>query len=231
MSREIKIIAEIGFNHGGDIALAKNMIIAASKVGADIVKIQTYRAEDLVMRSSEHSNIIKDGELSLEQHTDLMSIAYDNGLQFLSTPFGLKSVEMLESLGVTAYKIASMDVTFIQLLKMVGETGKPVFLSTGMANIAEIYEALVVLEDSGCRDITLLHCLSKYPADPTDMKLSSMKRLKDIFRKPVGLSDHSLGVVVPIAAAALGASCIEKHFTSDNNLPSCYQGLSNCYQT
>ena len=157
MVQPINIIAEIGFNHGGNLSLAKAMIKSAATAGASTVKFQTYRAEDIVMRSSEHFATIAEGELSLYQHKELIRITEDCGMQFLSTPFGFKGVEMLEALGVRAYKVASMDVTFMPMLRMIGETGKPVYLSTGMANVVEIHEAITMLEDNGCPEVTILH--------------------------------------------------------------------------
>ena len=214
-----EIVAEIGFNHNGDVSLACEMIKAAASAGADAVKFQTFLASDLALKSSEHYNIIKNGELSLTEHERLIKTAHENGIIFLSTPFSRAGVDMLESLNISAYKVASMDITNSPLLRHISSTGKPMIVSTGMATISEIAEALDVIKQTGRNKVILLHCVSKYPTAPDEANLKSIPFLKSVFSVPVGYSDHVLGNTVAMSAIAVGASLIEKHFTTDKSLP------------
>jgi N,N'-diacetyllegionaminate synthase len=220
------IIAEIGFNHGGNFELAQTMLRAAAACGVNAVKFQTFRAAELVLDSAEHFNIIKDAELTEEEHRLLAATAAELSVGFLSTPFDKGSVELLDRVGVSAFKIASMDVTNLPLLRLIGSKGKPALLSTGMASLVEIAQAVEILENAGCGDITLLHCISHYPAAAADTALQTIPYLHNAFRLPVGWSDHTLGNVVALAAVALGATVVEKHFTSDKNLPGPDHALS-----
>lgn len=213
------IIAEIGFNHGGDVNLASRMIEAAAGAGVDAVKFQTFYASNLVLESMEHFRLIKDTELSAKDHELLADVARGSGVDFFSTPFCEKSAAMLENLNVPVFKVASMDITNIPLLRCIARFKKPMIVSTGMASIEEIAETLEVITQEGNNQIVLLHCISQYPAPAENTHLRIMMTLHDIFGVPVGFSDHSLGNALSLAAVALGASVIEKHFTLDKNLP------------
>ncbi len=213
------IISEIGFNHEGDVGLAMHMIEEAAKTGVDAVKFQTFKASDLVFESSEHFDLIKCGELSLCDHIKLVEVANDNNVEFLSTPFSMESVDVLEKIRVPAYKVASMDLTNLPLLKYIAAIGKPMFVSTGMATLREIAEAVETIKNVGNDNIVLLHCISKYPAVPEEACLRTIPLIKDSFGLPVGYSDHVQGNTTSIAAVVLGACVLEKHFTTDKDLP------------
>ncbi len=213
------VIAEIGFNHGGDLDLALAMIDAAAESGADAVKFQTYRADQLVLDSVDHFEIIRDGELDRVAHETLAERAKEKGVHFLSTPYDNDCVDLLDEVGSPAFKIASMDLTNLPLLRHVGSKGKPVIISTGMAVAAEVNDALEALAESGCNDVVVLHCVSKYPSNPTYVNLRSMPWMEQEFGTLVGWSDHVLGNDVVLAAVAMGACVIEKHFTTDKDLP------------
>jgi N,N'-diacetyllegionaminate synthase len=227
------IIAEAGVNHNGDINLAKKLIDVAKETGADAVKFQTYKAEELVTRNAEKAryqmettsrnesqyDMIKRLELSEKDFEDLFAYAQEKGIIFLSTPFDKGSVDLLNKLGVPAFKVGSGEITCFPLLKYIAKKEKPILLSTGMATLKEVEEALKVIQQGRMEDIILLHCVSSYPSKIEDMNLRAMVSLREAFQLPVGLSDHSLGITVPIAAVALGACVIEKHFTLDKKLP------------
>lgn len=210
------IIAEVGFNHEGDIAVAKQMIQEAAESGADAVKFQTYNATDIALPSSPHFEAIKCGEMSLEIHAELAKMARTCSIDFISTPFSVKAVDLLEQIGVSQYKIASMDLTNPELIKRVAETGKPVILSTGMAVLSEIISCTEFLTSSNVRNYSLLHCVSNYPPRPEDVRLNLMRRLINVCDCPVGYSDHFPGIDACLLAATYGAKIIEKHFTLDN---------------
>ncbi|MBW9222852.1 N-acetylneuraminate synthase family protein [Methanothermococcus sp. SCGC AD-155-K20] len=212
------IIAEAGLNHNGDVELAKELIEKAAEVGADAIKFQSYHAENFISKDSEYYQLFKKLELSEEEFKELYKFAKQKGMIFLSTPLDLEYANVLSEIGVPAFKIASGDLTFMPLLKKVAETGKPVILSTGMANISEIYEAVSILRTNSCEDIILLHCISSYPTPFDEVNLRAITTLKNVFNLPVGYSDHTLGSIIPIVAVALGAKVIEKHFTLDKNM-------------
>ena len=213
------VVAEIGFNHEDDMGLAVKMINAAAKAGADAVKFQSYRASELVLESSEHFNIIKHAELSLADHEKLVETARKNNITFLSTAYDTGSVDILEKVNAPAYKVASMDVTNLPLLRYIAKTRKPMIVSTGMATLDEISEAVETIQKAGNDQIILLHCLSKYPAPSEEVNLKALLLLQSNFNLPVGYSDHVLGNATALAAVALGACLIEKHFTIDKTLP------------
>lgn len=215
-----EIIAEIGFNHGGDMQLAEEMIRAAAGAGADTVKFQTFRPQDIVLPGSEHFDLIKDGELSLEQHKRLAEVSAEAGVEFLSTPFGAWGVEILEAVGVARYKVASMDLANTDLLALLAETGKPLVVSTGMARLSEIAASVDFLADRGVKDLTLLHCTSEYPCPAEEVNLEGITALKRVFPDvKIGFSNHYPGGKACLAAAMFGAEVIETHFTTDRNLP------------
>lgn len=227
------IIAEAGVNHNGDINLAKKLIEVAKDAGVDAVKFQTFKAENVVTRSADKAEyqkettgaeesqyeMIRKLELSEEDFKDLFAYAREQGTTFLSSPFDKGSVDLLDMLGVPAYKIPSGEITNFPLLRHIVRKKKPIILSTGMSTLDEIEEALKVIREEGAEEIILLHCISCYPARIEDMNLRVIETLRNTFELPVGLSDHTPSVTIPIAAVALGACVIEKHFTLDTNLP------------
>jgi len=230
----VYVVAELSANHRQDYDLAVDTIIAAKASGADAIKLQTYTADTMTIDCDNEYFQVKgtpwEGETlhSLylkaytpwEWHAGLQSIAKDNGLDFLSTPFDGTAVDLLESLNVPVYKVASFETGDIPLLRQVARTGKPVILSTGMASLGEIEEAVSALRDSGCQEIVLLKCTSAYPASPENANLRTIPHLSQAFNVPVGLSDHTLGLAGAVAAVALGACVIEKHFTLSRDSPS-----------
>jgi sialic acid synthase SpsE len=215
------ILAEIGINHEGDISLAKELINAAAACRVDGVKFQSFHAGDLVDKnaSPEYFKLFKRVELSRKDHEVLFAYCHDKKLNFLSTPFDNRMVDMLVGLGVGAIKVASGDITHFPMLRHIGSKGVPVILSTGMSRLSEVDEARRVLYESGCPGMVLLHCVSRYPARPADLNLRSMVTLGDVFGELYGFSDHSMGYLAAIAAVAMGAKFIEKHFTIDKKLP------------
>src|SRR6185369_17047632 len=227
------IIAEAGVNHNGDLDMAKRLIHVAVAAGADAVKFQSFKAEVLVTATAPKANyqtqttpaaesqleMLRKLELSKEDHEELAAYCKSKGILFLSTPFDEASADLLDTLSVPLFKISSGDLTNTPLLTHVAKKQKPVILSTGMANLAEVREAVETLNAAGCDKIVLLHCVSDYPADPADMNLRAIQTLRETFGVPAGFSDHTQGLEVALAAAALGASVIEKHFTLDRTLP------------
>lgn len=227
------IIAEMSGNHNQEIENAKKLILAAKEAGADAVKLQTYTADTITLNCEGDGFVIKNKDslwagrklydLYEEAHTpwdwheDLFNYAKEIGIEIFSSPFDETAVDLLEKLNAPIYKVASFEVTDINLVEYIGKTKKPVILSTGIATLSEINEAVTCLKDCGVKDITLLHCVSSYPAPVSETRLQSMQFLKDTFDVKVGLSDHSLGIGVSVAAAALGAEVIEKHFCLDRS--------------
>jgi len=211
------IIAEIGFNHEGNLEAAKEMIHAAATAGADAVKFQSFLAEDIALPDSEHFQAIQDAEMNAQMHHDLQKVATEAGVDFLSTPFGLWAVDLLEELNVPAYKVASMDCTNHILLKRIARTGKPIYLSTGMSTRDEIQNSLAFLKKQKSGPVTLLHCISKYPPEQSELNLATIPLLAHELNVPVGYSDHFPGIEAAVTAVALGASVIETHFTLDTN--------------
>lgn len=225
-----EVIAEAGVNHNGSLETAKTLVDRASEAGADVVKFQTFRPEEVVTASTEKAayqeraasadqlEMLARVTLSRGAHEELLAHCEDRGVEFMSTPYEPESVELLESLGVARYKVASADIVNRPLLDALIETGKPVILSTGMATLGEIERAVEHLQEGGCPEVTLLHCVSCYPADPEQVNLRFMETLATAFDVPVGYSDHTLGTTVPVMAASRGASVVEKHFTLDREM-------------
>lgn len=224
----IFIIAELSANHNGSLERAKESIRAVAKCGADAVKLQTYTADTMTIDCDNEYFRINGGTLwdgrtlydlykeaytPWEWHAELKAVAEECGLEFFSTPFDATAVDFLETLDVPMHKVASFELVDIPLLKKIGSTRKPVIMSTGMASEEEIREALEALRSTGCPEITLLKCTSAYPAKPKDANLNTIPDMASTFGCKVGLSDHTLGIAVPVAAVALGATVIEKHFT------------------
>lgn len=228
------IIAEAGVNHNGSIKLAKKLIDVAKDCGADAVKFQTFTAEKLVRFNAEKANyqketsgedetqfnMIKKLELDVKTHKELINYCSKKGIIFLSSPFDLDSVDLLAKLGLEIIKIPSGEIVNLPYLEKIGKLKKRIILSTGMADLGEIKNALDVLISSGTEkdDITVLHCNTEYPTPYEDVNLNAMATIKKAFGVKVGYSDHTLGIEVPIAAVALGAEVIEKHFTLDKNM-------------
>lgn len=228
----VLIIAEAGVNHNGSIELARKMVLEAKKAGADYIKFQTFIPDKLVSKyapkaeyqkqttGAEQSQLEMVSKLALtwEDFAALKRYCEETGVGFASTPFDLESIDFLESLGLDFWKVPSGEVTNLPYLERIGKTGRRVILSTGMCGMEEIRSAVAVLERSGTEDITLLHCNTEYPTPFEDVNLRAMCRMARELGKPVGYSDHTLGIEVPIAAAALGAAVIEKHFTLDKTM-------------
>lgn len=227
------IIAEAGVNHNGDVNLARKLIDVAKEAGADAVKFQTFKAEEVVTKSAPKApyqkkstgvsesqfEMLKKLELSPKHFEDLFDYARKQEMMFLSSAFDKGSIDLLAEMGVPAFKVASGEITNFSLLKHIAGKQKPIILSTGMAVLGEIEEALKVIREEDVDEIILLHCVSAYPAKTEDMNLKAMATLRYAFGLPVGLSDHTVGITIPIAAVALGACVIEKHFTLDKKLP------------
>jgi N,N'-diacetyllegionaminate synthase len=229
------IIAEAGVNHNGDMSMARRLIDVAAEAGADLVKFQTFQASRLVTTDAQKAEyqsnatggdetqyaMLRKLELTREMHLELIDYCRTRGIGFFSTGFDEQSVDMLVELGLDRFKIPSGEITNLPYLRHVGHYGKPVILSTGMADLREIEMALDVLESAGTKraQITVLHCNTEYPTPMTDVNLRAMSTIRDTFGVEVGYSDHTLGIEVSIAAVALGATIIEKHFTLDRNLP------------
>lgn len=229
----IIIIAEAGVNHNGSIDRAKKLIDAAAEAGADYVKFQTFKAENLLTKYAQKApyqkeltnqdenqyEMIKKLELSKQLHLELVRYCNEKDIKFMSSPFDVESLNMLIELDVNFIKVPSGEIVNYPLLRAIGKTQKKVVLSTGMATIGEVDAALEVLRTFGSKKIILLQCNTEYPTPYEDVNLNAMDSLKGAFHLQVGYSDHSLGIEVPIAAAAKGACIIEKHFTIDKELP------------
>lgn len=231
--RPCYIIAEAGVNHNGDLRLAKKMVKAAAKAGADAVKFQTFSADSIATKTAEKAayqkrtsdaaetqyDMLRRLELSRDAFVVLLDYAKECDIEFLSSPFDRKSADLLESLGVRAFKIPSGELTNIPLLEQIGGYKKPVILSTGMANMDEIREGIDAIRRGGAAQIVLLHCVTSYPAPLESSNLLMIQTLEKEFGLPVGFSDHTEGVIASTLARAIGASVIEKHFTLDRDLP------------
>lgn len=235
MPNPVIVIAEAGVNHNGDLDLAKRLIEIAAAAGADYVKFQTFNAERIVTQDASKAeyqnrttdslesqfNMLKKLELTPEMHIDLIDHCAEKSIKFLSTGFDIESVEMLVNLGQRLIKIPSGEITNYPYLRYVGSLQLPIILSTGMSTLKEIGEALDVLESSGSARsrITILHCTTEYPAPISEVNLRAIETIRSTFGVPVGYSDHTEGIDVSIGAVALGATVIEKHFTTSRSLP------------
>jgi len=229
------IIAEAGVNHNGDIALAKKMIEAAHTAGADAVKFQTFKSEKLVTTKAAKASyqkmttapeesqmaMLQQLELSTMAHAELYEHSKQVGIEFLSSPFDLESLEFLIKLGVDKIKIPSGEIVNIPFLRKIGASQKKIILSTGMSCLGEIEKAINVIVTAGTpkKNITVLHCNTEYPSPMCDINLKAMQTIGNAFNVEVGYSDHTLGIEIAIAAVAMGAIIIEKHFTLDRSLP------------
>lgn len=234
MSRTL-IIAEAGVNHNGNIALAKELIDVAAKAGVDYVKFQTFQADKLVKRDAKKADyqlanyndgtdsqhdMLKKLELDANMHKELIDHCTQKGIKFLSTPFDEDSITLLQSFGVTIGKIPSGEITNLPYLRKMAKAFPEIILSTGMSTMQEVKAAIEALIAAGTKkeDITVLHCNTEYPTPMADVNLKAMMMMKNEFGIPTGYSDHTLGIEVPIAAVALGAVVIEKHFTLDKSM-------------
>ncbi len=231
MSR-VFVIAEAGVNHNGDIEIAKQLIDAASEAGADAVKFQTFQADSLVCRTAKKAeyqlettdrtetqyDMLKKLELTPQMHRELIEHCLKKNIMFLSTPFDLESIKLLSELGMQIYKIPSGEITNLPYLREIAKQQKKIILSTGMSSMDEVKAAVNVLKNNGTEELTLLHCNTQYPTPISDVNLLAMVKMREETGLPVGYSDHTQGIEVPIAAAALGAEVIEKHFTLDRKM-------------
>lgn len=225
------VVAEISANHNGDIELAKKIMLSAKQSGADAIKMQTYTPDTITLNSDKDDFKIKEGlwkgytlydlyseaYTPYEWHKPLFEYAQKIDLTCFSTPFDETAVDLLEDLNTPAYKIASFEVVDIPLIKYVAATKKPMIISTGMANLEEIAEAVEAAKSAGCKDLILLHCISAYPAPAEESNLMTIPDLSERFGLLTGLSDHTLGTIVSTTSVALGSVFIEKHFTLDRN--------------
>ena len=233
--KNVFIIAEAGVNHNGSIELAKKLIDVAVDAGVDVVKFQTFKAENLVSKNAQKAdyqkknmndaddsqfNMLKKFELDVNTHKELISYCNSKNIMFLSTPFDHDSIELLNGLGLEIFKVPSGEITNLPYLRHIGKLNKQVVLSTGMADMGEIEDALDVLIDAGTQKekITILHANTMYPTPMEDVNLKAMITIGNTFDCKYGYSDHTLGIEVDIAAVAMGASCIEKHFTLDKTM-------------
>ena len=226
------VIAEAGVNHNGSFDLARQLVDQARLAGADAVKFQTFRAEKMVSRSAQKAQYQKRNtggadtqfemlerlELSDADHRALLAYCRDAGVTFLSSPFDAQSADLLDELGVTAFKIPSGELTNHALLRHIADKGKPLILSTGMSTLDEVTEAVDIIVASGNRRLSLLHCVTEYPAPVDEVNLRAMLTLRDAFGFAVGYSDHTQGFEIAVAAVALGARIIEKHFTLSRDM-------------
>lgn len=213
------IVAEAGINHNGSLEQAEELVKRAKEVGADAVKFQTFKAESLCSRGSKNFELFKSLELNSNEWAKIAETAQSSDIMFFSSPFDEESVELLDGLGMPAFKVASGDLTYLPFLKYIARKAKPIILSTGMSTLSEIDEALNTIYSAGNKDVILLHCVSNYPTNVKDVNLKAIKTLEQVFKLPVGFSDHTAGALISIVAVSLGAKVIEKHFTLDKNLP------------
>ena len=230
--KHITIIAEAGVNHNGELQLAKKLAYEAHEAGVDIVKYQTAQLNELVSKRAEMAeyqkknigtdesqvDMLKKLLLTFDEFDELFDYCNEIGIVPLSTPFDIKSIKYLSEKNMPFWKIPSGEITNLPYLLAIAETGKPVVMSTGMSDLTEVEAAVKVLQDNGVKDITLLQCNTEYPTPFEDVNLNAMLTMKEQFGLPVGYSDHTRGIEISLAAAAMGAEVIEKHFTLDRNM-------------
>lgn len=221
------IIAEAGVNHNGDINIARKLIDVAKEAGVDAVKFQTFKTENAICRDAKKADyqmqtteseesqfdMVKKLELSEEMHDELIRYCKEKKIMFLSTPFDLDSIDLLEKYDMSIMKIPSGEITNYPYLVRIAQTGKKIIMSTGMCYLSEVEDAVKILHENGAMDITLLHCNTEYPTPMKDVNLNAMDTMRRTLDLSVGYSDHTVGIEIPIAAVALGATVIEKHFT------------------
>ena len=232
--RPVYIIAEMSANHHKDFQTAVDIVYAAKDAGADAIKLQTFTADIHTLDLREPWFLVKGGtiwdgknlhdiykecEMPWDWQPKLKDLADDIGIDFFSAAVDLTSVEFLEQMNVPVHKVASFEIVDLELIRKMAKTGKPIILSTGMATLAEIEEAVACIRQTGNDQIILLKCTSAYPAIPEEMNLRTISHMSDAFNVPVGLSDHTLGIAVPVAAVALGAVVVEKHLTLSRHTP------------
>ena len=229
---KVFIIAEAGVNHNGSVEVAKKLIDEAVIAGADAVKFQTFKAENLVTKNAKQAKyqvrnlseetsqfeMLKKLELDYAEYRELMEYCKKRHIMFLSSPFDIESIEFLDNLGIEVFKIPSGEIENVPYLEKVARTGKKIILSTGMSDLSDIEFALSTLRNNGNNEIIVLHCNTDYPTDMNDVNLKAMKTIKEAFKVDVGYSDHTEGIEVSIAAVAMGAKVIEKHFTLDKTM-------------
>ncbi len=229
---KVFIIAEAGVNHNGNIEIARRLVDAAAKAGADAVKFQTFKAENLACKDAKKAeyqlettdkmetqySMLKKLELTEKMHRELLEYCREKDITFLSTPFDIESARMLAGMGIPIMKIPSGEITNFPYLREIAGYRKKIILSTGMSSLPEVRSALDVLKENGAEDVTVLHCNTQYPTPFQDVNLLAMVSMGKILGVPTGYSDHTQGIEVPLAAAALGACVIEKHFTLDRSM-------------
>ena len=231
---KVFIIAEAGVNHNGNIEIAKRLIEIASEAGADAVKFQTFKTENCITSYAPKANyqiqttgqsenqyeMVKKLELDIKSHRILMDYCKQKNIMFLSTAFDLDSVDLLDELGLEIFKIPSGEITNLPYIRKIAKLNKKIILSTGMANLGEIENAVNILVENGTKreKVTVLHCNTEYPTPICDVNLKAMLTIKEAFKVPVGYSDHTLGINIPLAAVTMGAEVIEKHITLDKNM-------------
>jgi sialic acid synthase SpsE len=228
------VVAEAGVNHNGSLSRAKRLIKEAAKAGADAIKFQTYKAEKLVTKTAprfwdwegedvpdgtQYDSYSKLDTLPESAYPEMVKECRKNKIEFLSTPFDSGSADFLDNLGMPAFKMASADLTNLPFLEYIAEKGKPMIVSTGLATLGEIEDAVRVINNTGNKQIILLHCILSYPTKPEDANLRMIQTLQNVFSDiPIGISDHSIGITIPTAAVTLGARLVEKHYTIDKKL-------------
>ena len=230
--QKVLIIAEAGVNHNGSLEIAKKLVDTAKQCGADVVKFQTAQLDSLVSKHAQMAQYQKENTGNDESQKDMLKkllLSYDEfialsdyckevGINFLSTPFDIQSIHFLDDIGVDIWKIPSGEITNLPYLIEIARTNKKIILSSGMSTMEEVRNAVNVLKEHGAGEISLLHCTTEYPTPYEDVNLNAMKTMEKEFGLPVGYSDHTKGIEVPIAAVAMGATIIEKHFTLDKNM-------------
>lgn len=228
----VYVIAEAGVNHNGDINIAKKLVDKAKEAGADCIKFQTFIAKRIASKravkaeyqvretgnNESQLDMLSKLELSFEEFFELNEYCKTKKIEFLSTGFDFDSIDFLNGLGMKKWKIPSGDITNLPYLIKIAKLNKPVILSTGMSTLQEISDAIHVLKENGTKDLTVLHCTTEYPTPFEDVNLAAMNTIQKNFNVPIGYSDHTLGISIPVAAVAIGATIIEKHFTLDRNM-------------